>query len=100
MAQANTILSKEQLTKAEALAIYDGLDPVDIDFMLGCWAGTEIRTGHPLEGWLDIVGWYGKLFVDAETVHPLLLSGRKSQIYSGKPRSLAIRLTQVQYTSH
>ena len=29
-------------------------------------------TGHPLDGMLEASGWWGKRFVDAETVHPLL----------------------------
>jgi hypothetical protein len=40
--------------------------------MIGMWRGDEIATGHPLDGLLGATGWYGKQFVDPETVHPLL----------------------------
>lgn len=55
-----------------ALAYFDGLPPVACDEMLGRWEGSEVTTGHPLDGLLGPLGWYGKEFVDAETVHPLL----------------------------
>ena len=56
----------------EALAWFDRLDPVDLAFMRGVWKGSELHTGHPLEGFLEASGWYGKEFVDPDHVHPLL----------------------------
>ncbi|MCP9826214.1 DUF4334 domain-containing protein [Synechococcus sp. EJ6-Ellesmere] len=64
----------------EALAVFDALSPVDPAMLWGRWQGSEIRTGHPIEGWLEVCGWYGKEFLDAETVHPLLM-----RIGSGDP---------------
>jgi hypothetical protein len=60
-------------TTDEALAMFDAAEPVDPDFMLGTWRGAELPTGHPLDGLLAASGWWGKQFVDAETVHPLLI---------------------------
>ena len=40
--------------------------------MIGTWHGAEMPTDHPLDGMLAASGWWGKQFVDAETVHPLL----------------------------
>jgi hypothetical protein len=57
---------------AEALELFDGLDVAELDFMLGTWRGAEFPTGHPMDGMLTAAGWYGKRFVDPETVHPLL----------------------------
>lgn len=57
-----------------AFAFYDSLEPVDCDFMLGRWRGDGFATGHALDGVLERFGWYGKEFVDADTVHPLLFS--------------------------
>jgi hypothetical protein len=65
-------LANGRVTTDEALALYDALDVVDIDFMIGTWRGDEFPTGHPMDGLLTATGWYGKQFVDAETVHPLL----------------------------
>ena len=40
--------------------------------MIGTWRGAELPTGHPLDGLLEASGWWGKQFIDAESVHPLL----------------------------
>jgi len=56
----------------EALSIFDALEPVDIDFMIGLWQGSGFPSGHPMDGLLESSGWYGKSFRDAESAHPLL----------------------------
>lgn len=60
----------------EALALFDSLDAVATDDMLGRWRGSGLPTGSPLDGLLEAYGWYGKEFLDAETVHPLLFTTR------------------------
>ncbi|MEU6814557.1 DUF4334 domain-containing protein [Streptomyces sp. NPDC046860] len=59
-------------TTAEALEVFDSAGSVEPDFMFGTWRGAEVPTGHPMDGLLAATGWWGKRFVDAETVHPLL----------------------------
>jgi hypothetical protein len=65
----------------EALAYFDSLPTVVPEEMLGRWRGSGLVTGSPLDGLLEAYGWYGKEFLDDETVHPLLFSDR-----SGRPR--------------
>jgi hypothetical protein len=60
----------------EALCLFDSLDPARPDGMLGRWRGSGLPTGSPLDGLLELYGWYGKEFRDAETVHPLLFGTR------------------------
>ena len=67
-------------TTEDALSIFDSLDPVDVDFMLGEWKGSGFPTGHPLDGVLEAYRWYGKHVDSVERVHPLVfqsLRGRK-----------------------
>ena len=66
------ILPNAPTTTAEALALFDELPAVAPEFMHGSWRGAEVPTGHPLDGLLASSGWWGKQFIDAETVHPLL----------------------------
>lgn len=40
--------------------------------MLGRWCGVSLATGHPLDGLLEALGWWGKAFERADRVHPLL----------------------------
>lgn len=87
-----TIQQQGQTTVAEALALFDELDPVDVDFMIGRWRGTELPTGHPMDGLLEAFNWYGKEFVNPDTVHPLLFFDNSGQIVRIAPNSLAMNL--------
>jgi hypothetical protein len=66
----------------DALAFFDGLPAVPADEMLGRWRGSGLPTGSPLDGLLEAYGWYGKEFLDAETVHPLLFHDRTGPVTS------------------
>lgn len=70
------ILPNAPTTTDEALALFDASPTADPEFMIGTWHGAELPTGHPLDGLLEASGWWGKQFVDAETVHPLLFTTR------------------------
>ena len=58
--------------------------------MIGRWRGSGLPTGSPLDGLLEGYGWYGKEFLDAETVHPLLFRDR-----TGRPRPVDPALVPV-----
>ena len=66
---------------AEALAFFDSLPAVSVGELIGRWRGSGLPTGSPLDGLLEAYGWYGKEFLDEESVHPLLFRDR-----SGAPR--------------
>ncbi|GAA4479406.1 DUF4334 domain-containing protein [Rhodococcus olei] len=72
MTVAERIIAERRASVDEARAVFDDAAPADPDFMIGTWRGAELRTGHPMDGVLDASGWWGKQFVDTETVHPLL----------------------------
>lgn len=74
----------------EALAFFDRRPAVTLDELVGRWRGTGLPTGSPLDGVLKTYDWYGKEFVDAETVHPLLVRDR-----SGRPRPLDPALVPI-----
>jgi hypothetical protein len=63
------------------LDVFDRLPPVPAADLVGRWRGSELSTGHRLDGLLTAHGWYGKEVVDTETVHPLLFPDR-----AGVPR--------------
>jgi GXWXG protein/Domain of unknown function (DUF4334) len=66
----------EGLSTDAALRYFDRQQPVAPDVLPGRWRGVELPTGHPLDGLLAVHGWYGKEFLDAERVHPLLFTDR------------------------
>lgn len=63
------------VSPTRALEIFDALPAVAVGEMHGCWAGSEVTTGHPLDGLLGAYGWQGKNFASAEGVDPLIFGG-------------------------
>jgi hypothetical protein len=79
-------------TLDEALAFFDSLPPVTTEQLRGRFRGSEFPTGHPMEGLLEQFGWYGKEFVDEETVHPLLFRDASGKVFKVDPRKLPVEL--------
>jgi hypothetical protein len=61
-------------TAGAALEAFDRLPPATLDDMTGSWRGSELPTGHPLDGLLALYDWRGKRFGGAERVDPLVFS--------------------------
>jgi len=85
-------LQQTSTSAEQAAAFYDDLEPVALEFMLGRWRGEGFHTGHALDGVLERFGWYGKEFVDAETVHPLLFNGPAGGILKLNPGLMPLGL--------
>lgn len=73
-----------------ALELFDSLEPVDIEFMIGTWRGEGYPTGHSQDGLLEAYQWYGKTFESSEDVHPLLFSDRRGKIVKINPGVMAL----------
>lgn len=76
---------------AAAEELFDALPPVAVADILGTWRGSEVPTGHPMDGLLDVSGWYGKRFDSADEVHPLLF-GAPGSLYPVNPKLLPLGL--------
>ena len=59
--------------------------------ILGQWHGSEVPTGHPLDGLLAVSGWYGKRFDGVDEVHPLMF-GEPGDLYPVNPGSVPMDL--------
>ncbi len=88
--KCQSILNAGQTTTATALQLFDALDPVSLDFILGRWQGSGLHTGHPMDGLLEASNWYGKEFIDPENVHPLLFLGSQGKIFKVAPNPIAM----------
>ena len=88
----NTTLENGGASTEEALKFFDELESVNLEFMIGRWQGYEFPTNHPMDGLLKASGWYGKEFVDAEFVHPLLFSDGNNNIFKVEPSPIAMNL--------
>jgi hypothetical protein len=85
-----SILKAGKTTTETALQLFDALDSVSLDFMLGSWQGSVISTDHPMDGLLESSNWYGKEFVDTENVHPLLFLDSQGKIFKVAPNPTAM----------
>lgn len=72
MSTFSEAVQKGSATTAEALALFDTLDVVSLDCMLGRWHGAGFPTQHRMDGILEAYGWYGKEFHSLNDVDPLL----------------------------
>jgi hypothetical protein len=97
------ILQQKTTTTEEAIALFDQLEPVSLDFMMGRWQGAGINTGHPMDGMLEVANWYGKEFVSADCVHPLLLLDGDRNLFKISPNpqimKFALRLPALKSES-
>jgi hypothetical protein len=91
IATFQAIAQQNQTTTEEALQLFDELEPVDIEFMLGRWQGSGFPTHHPMDGLLEAFNWYGKEFVSPDHVHPLLFTDGNS-IFKVDPNPLIMNL--------
>lgn len=84
---------KNSVSQKEAFLFFDSLSCVEAEELKGRWRGTELASGHPLDGVLTASGWYGKDFVGEEEVYPLLFCKGK-EIFPADPGRLPIHLAQ------
>ena len=78
-------LDAGRATTEEAMELFDSLEPVDGDFMMGTWKGEGFLTNHPMDGLLEAYHWYGKRFEGPEDVHPLVFSTLRGGVASVNP---------------
>ena len=85
-----SILKTGKTTTEKALQLFDLLEIVNLDFMLGRWQGSGLHTDHPMDGLLETSNWYGKEFITPENVHPLLFLNSKGKIFKVAPHPTAM----------
>lgn len=54
-------------------AIYDQLQPVTPEFLLGEWRGGTLNTGHSANQTLEGIKWAGKTFHSVDDAHPIVV---------------------------
>lgn len=79
------------LSTERDLARFDSLPGVEIEELTGTWRGSELPTGHPLDGLLERLGWQGKRFESKERVHPLIFHPGIALNPNRLPMSVALR---------
>lgn len=71
---------------------FRGLPPVELHEMIGLWAGRGIPSGHPLDGVLENLGWFGKRFTAEMRADALLFRGGEKRLIAVDPAWIPLRL--------
>ncbi|WEX80161.1 DUF4334 domain-containing protein [Sinorhizobium numidicum] len=66
--------------------------PLPVAEMPGLWQGWSLRSGHPLDGVLENLGWYGKLFHSNGRVDPLLFRAGGQRLVAVDPARIPLKL--------
>ena len=69
-------------TPVELDALWASLPTVKAADILGCYHGSAISTGHPLETALVRARWWGKEFRAVNDVSPLLCTDEAGELFS------------------
>ena len=72
------IATKAAYPASMLMPLFEQLEPVSAEFMIGTWRGGKFDGGATP----DPINWYGKRFVSARHVEPLLCRAADGSIYS------------------
>ena len=87
------ILAERKATPEEAYELFQSLETISTEFMHGRWKGSDIETGHRFDGMFEASGWYGKIYLSDEEVHPLVFySEDKKELWSVNPKMMPFRM--------
>jgi Domain of unknown function (DUF4334)/GXWXG protein len=75
----------------EGLAFFDRLEPLMPAEMIGLWQGCGVPSGHPLDGVLENLGWYGKRFHADRHADALLFSTGGRRLAAVDPAGIPLR---------
>jgi hypothetical protein len=68
---------KGKISAEELDGLFSGLEPVEINEMMGKWQGGFFPTGNKMEIWLkdfSVLKWFGKYFLSPNNVKALVYS--------------------------
>jgi hypothetical protein len=76
----------------EALGEFQSLPPVEPREMIGLWTGRSIPSGHPFDGVLENLGWFGKRFTPDMRADALLFLFDERRLTPIEPARIPLRL--------
>ncbi|MDR0920258.1 MAG: DUF4334 domain-containing protein [Oscillospiraceae bacterium] len=85
------LLKNKTITQQEGLDFFDTLEPADVKELKYKWKGSEVPSGHPMDGMLNAVNWYGKYFTDVDNVYPLIFEKNNGKLFAGNPKLMPIK---------
>ncbi|QLE76448.1 DUF4334 domain-containing protein [Streptomyces rectiverticillatus] len=85
----DVIASGADYDRARLMALFDRLEPVGTGLLIGTWRGGAFESDSENAEQLAKMRWYGKRFVDADHVEPLLCRDENGEVYSYEEMGLA-----------
>ncbi|MFE6684891.1 DUF4334 domain-containing protein [Streptomyces sp. NPDC057743] len=85
----DAIASGGECDGKELAALFDRLEPVDTALLIGTWQGGGFERTSENARLLTQMRWYGKRFVDADHVEPLLCRDEQGAVFSFEEMGLA-----------
>jgi hypothetical protein len=76
----------------KALEKFQSLPPIEPREMIGLWTGQSIPSGHPIDGVLENLGWFGKRFTPEMRADPLLFRFDERRLIAVDPARIPLRL--------
>ena len=75
-----------------ALEEFGSLPPIAPRELVGLWKGHGIPTGHPFDGVLENLGWFGKRFTPDMRADALLFRSGDQRLVAIDPKWIPLRL--------
>ncbi|MCV9966842.1 DUF4334 domain-containing protein [Pararhizobium sp. BT-229] len=76
----------------KALDVFRSLPPIEPREMIGIWTGRGIPSGHPFDGVLENLGWFGKRFKPDMRADALLFRFDERRLIPIDPARIPLRL--------
>ena len=83
-------LTRPQIQKA--IQEFQSLPPIEPREMIGLWSGRGIASGHPFDGVLENLGWFGKRFTSDMRADALLFCFDERRLIPIDPARIPLRL--------
>ncbi|WP_312223690.1 DUF4334 domain-containing protein [Rhizobium rhizoryzae] len=80
------------MSQQTAFETFKGLPAIDPAELVGLWKGRGIATGHPLDGVLENLGWYGKRFAPDMRADALLFKSGERRLTAINPSLIPLGL--------
>lgn len=81
----------QSMLQSEIADWFKTLEPVDPKDMIGLWKGSGHPSGHPLDGVLENLHWFGKRFHPDMRADALLFKGDPGKLVAIEPAFFPIR---------
>jgi hypothetical protein len=80
------------MNQQTAIERFRHLSPVEPAELVGLWEGRGIATGHPLDGVLENLGWFGKRFTEDMRADALLFRSGERRLTAIDPSPIPLGL--------